>query len=100
MMNKLLSLLSWLLRTLLFVLFVLFAVKNMEPVTLRLWFGEAWQAPLIAVLGAFLFIGAGLGVLAFAGRWVRLRREITQLKRELRLRSQERPVEAPPLDAS
>src|SRR5689334_13604903 len=102
MISKLFSLLSWILRALLFFLFVLFAIKNMEPVTLRLWFGQVWEAPLVAVLGVFLFIGVGLGIVAFLGRWVRLRREITQLKRELRLRTQERAAEpeAPPLDAA
>jgi hypothetical protein len=48
---------------------------------------------------AFLAGGALLGVLACFARLFRQRREIAHLKRELRLRTHERPV-SPPVDAS
>jgi uncharacterized integral membrane protein len=32
------------------VLLLAFAAKNTDPVTLRFYFGLAWQAPLVALL--------------------------------------------------
>ncbi len=98
-MNKLLSILSWILRARLFLALFLFAIKNTETVSLRFWFDHTWQAPLVLLLLAFLAGGALLGVLACLARLFRQRREIARLKRELRLRSQERPI-APPVDAA
>jgi len=64
-----------------FVLLVAFAAKNVDPVTLRFYFGLELQAPLVlALLGAFAG-GALLGVLALVGTVVRLRREISASKR-------------------
>ncbi len=98
-MNKLLSIFSWLLRAMLFLALFLFAIKNTETVTLRFWFDQTWQAPLVLLLLAFLAGGALLGVLACLARLFGQRREIARLKRELRLRAQERPV-LPPVDAA
>jgi uncharacterized integral membrane protein len=95
-MSKLLSILSWLLRAMLFLALFLFAIKNTDTVTLRFWFDQTWQAPLVLLLLAFLAGGALLGVLACLARMFRQRREIARLKRELRLRAQERPVMPPP----
>jgi uncharacterized integral membrane protein len=98
-MNKLLSVFSWILRAVLFLALFLFAIKNTDTVTLRFWFDQTWQAPLVLLLLAFLAGGALLGVLACLARMFRQRREIARLKRELRLRAQERSV-APPADAA
>ena len=95
-MNKLLSILSWILRALLFLALFLFAIKNTETVTLRFWFDQTWQVPLVLLLLAFLASGALLGVLACLARMFRQRREIARLKRELRLRIQARTVMPPP----
>jgi uncharacterized integral membrane protein len=95
-MNKLLSILSWTLRAVLFLALFLFAIKNTEMVTLRLWFEQTWQAPLVLLLLAFMAGGALLGVLACLARMFGQRREIARLKRELRLRAQERPAMPPP----
>ena len=98
-MNKLLTIFAWILRVMLFLALFLFATKNTETVTLRFWFEQTWQAPLVLLLLAFLAGGALLGVLACLARLFRQRREIARLKRELRLRTHERPV-IPPVDAS
>ena len=83
----------------LFLALFLFAIKNTETVTLRFWFDQTWQAPLVLLLLAFLAGGALLGVLACLARLFRQRREIARLKRELRLRTHE-PHVIPPVDAS
>jgi putative membrane protein len=96
-MTKLISTFFWLLRALLLLLFFLFAVKNIEPVTLHFWFGQTWEAPLVLVLGAFLFGGVVLGLLGCLARLLRQRRDIARLKRELRVLVSERgPSPSPP----
>lgn len=79
---KLLRYLSWMLRAALFLMLLLFALKNTEPVTLRFFFGESWQIPLVLLLLIFFAFGAVLGVLAGVSRVLRHRREILALKRE------------------
>jgi len=76
--------LSWALRITLFLALFLFALKNTDPVTLRLYFEQSWQAPLVLVLLVFFALGAALGVIATLATVFRLRREIGRLQRELR----------------
>lgn len=61
---------------------LLFALKNTEPVTLRFFFGESWQVPLVLLLLIFFAFGAVLGVLAGVSRVLQHRREILALRRE------------------
>ena len=91
---KFLRYIAWLLRALLFVALLLFALKNTEPVTLRLYLDQTWQAPLILVILAFFAVGAALGVLACLTKLFAQRREILALKKELRGRPE---AEAPPV---
>ena len=79
--------LIWLLRTVLFLMLLGFAVKNDQPVVLRYFFGYEWQAPLVVVLLLFFAVGIGVGILAMLGNIFRQRREISALKRELRLKN-------------
>ena len=73
--------LTWAIRLALFVLLVAFAAKNTDPVTLRFYFGLAWQAPLVALLLAFFAAGALLGLAAALGAFLAQRREIARLRR-------------------
>lgn len=76
-------LLIWLLRAIVFVLLFGLAVKNSEPVDLRLYLDAAWREPLsLVILGAFA-VGAAIGVTVAFGSYVRQRREISRLKRAL-----------------
>ncbi|MGC2520053.1 MAG: LapA family protein [Burkholderiales bacterium] len=83
---KFVNYLSWSLRAALFAALFLFAVRNTDPVTLRFYFDQAWQMPLIAALLMFFAFGAALGVLACLSRLLRQRRQVVALKRELRAR--------------
>ena len=74
----------WLLRIMLFVLLLGFAVKNSDTVVVQYYFGQEWRAPLVFVLFMSLCIGAVLGIIASLGQVFRQRREILDLKRELR----------------
>ena len=74
-------LLTWVVRVAVFLLLVAFAAKNVETVPLRFFFNLEVQSPLVlALLGAFA-LGALFGVLSLVGTVVRLRREISSLKK-------------------
>ena len=91
---KFLRTIAWLLRALLFVALLLFALKNTDPVTLRFYLDQTWQAPLVLVILSFFAFGAALGVLACLTKLFAQRREILALKKE----QQGRPAaETPPV---
>ena len=81
--------LAWTLRIILFLALFLFALKNTDTFSLRLYFDQMWQAPLILVLLVFFVAGAVIGVLATLATVFRQRREIARLQRELRGRPRE-----------
>ena len=81
--------LAWTLRIILFLALFLFALKNTDLVSLRLYFDQVWQAPLSLVLLVFFAAGAVVGVLATLATVFRQRREIARLQRELKSRSRE-----------
>ena len=88
--------LTWSLRALLFLLLLLFALKNTDPVTLRFFFSESWQLPLVLLLLIFFAFGAVLGVVACTSRLLSERREILSLKKEIRrLAGEQRPPVVP-----
>ena len=73
---------TWTIRLLVFVLLVAFGAKNVEPVTLRFYFGLELPTPLIlALFGAFV-LGAFFGVVSLLGRLLRQRREISALRKK------------------
>ncbi|MFZ5522502.1 MAG: LapA family protein [Pseudomonadota bacterium] len=78
-------LLNWLLRAALFILLLGLAVKNDQLVTLRYFFGLEWQTALVIVLLVFFAAGAVAGILAMSVSLLKQRREISRLKRDIRL---------------
>jgi len=74
---------AWALRIILFLALFLFALKNTDAVSLRLYFDQVWQAPLILVLLVFFAAGTAMGVLATLATVFRQRRDIARLQREL-----------------
>lgn len=79
--------LSWLLKFILFLLLLSFAVKNTETTVLRYYLGYEWQAPLVVILLVFFCAGAAIGVAASLSYLFRQRREILNLKREMRVKN-------------
>jgi putative membrane protein len=75
--------LVWAIRIALFVLLLAFAAKNTDPVTLRFYFGLAWQTPLVALLLAFFAAGTFLGLIAMLGSYFSQRREIARLEKKI-----------------
>jgi uncharacterized integral membrane protein len=66
--------LMWLLNAAIFFVLFAFAINNQEPITLRLFFGAQWQAPLVLVLLLVLLLGVVLGVLVMLPLWLRARK--------------------------
>jgi len=64
----------WLLNAAIFFALFAFALNNQEAVTLHLFFGARWQAPLVLILLCALLIGVMLGVLVMLPLWLRARK--------------------------
>jgi lipopolysaccharide assembly protein A len=69
----------WLLNAAIFFVLFAFALNNQEPVTLRLFFGASWQAPLVLVLLMVLVLGVFLGVAVMLPLWLRAQNARRQL---------------------
>ncbi len=65
----------------LFFVALTFAVKNTDSVTVRYYLGTEWRAPLIFVLLVVFGLGAAAGVVATLGHVIRLRREVSRLRK-------------------
>jgi len=91
--------LAWTLRIILFLALFLLALKNTDSVSLRLYFDQVWQAPLILLLLVFFAAGAALGVLATLATVFRQRRELGRLRRELGARPRDEGGQPPVADA-
>ncbi|MCW5670689.1 MAG: DUF1049 domain-containing protein [Hydrogenophaga sp.] len=66
--------LMWLLNAAIFFVLFAFALNNQDSVTLHLFFGTSWQAPLVLVILVALVIGVFLGVAVMLPLWLRARR--------------------------
>jgi len=64
----------WLLNAALFFVLFAFALNNQDSVTLHLFFGHSWQAPLVLVLLLVLLLGVFLGVIVMLPLWLRAKR--------------------------
>jgi uncharacterized integral membrane protein len=76
----------------LFVVLLVFAIGNSGLVNIKFLTYER-TAPLVLVLFLFLIIGVVVGLLALTGPLFRQRRQIQQLKRDIRLQEQIKPAE-------
>jgi putative membrane protein len=66
--------LMWLLNAAIFFVLFAFALNNQDAVTLHLFFGASWQAPLVLVLLSAMLIGVMLGVIVMIPLWLRARK--------------------------
>lgn len=74
--------LFWIIKLMLFFIALTFAVKNTDMVKVRYYLGLEWQAPLILVILVVFGLGVIAGVFASLARIVRLRREVSQLRKK------------------
>jgi uncharacterized integral membrane protein len=76
--------LVWLLRLVVFFLLFGLGIKNSAPVELRFFLDMNWQAPLSVVVLAVFAAGVAIGLAAALGAWTRQRRELAEMRAELR----------------
>ncbi|WP_410498209.1 lipopolysaccharide assembly LapA domain-containing protein [Chitinibacter sp. S2-10] len=76
--------LSWIVKFIVFVILFGFAMHNAASVELNFFLGYAWNAPLAMILLVFFVLGALFGILACLGQVFRLRRELVQLRKEIK----------------
>lgn len=78
--------LAWLFNFALFVVALGFALSNTDSVELHFLVGKlSWHAPLVVFLLIFLIAGVVLGLLAATPSLFRQRREISRLRKAMRL---------------
>jgi putative membrane protein len=75
----------WVIKLALFFVALTFALKNTDSVTVRYYLGAEWQAPLIFVILVVFCLGAAAGVIASLGHMIRLRREVSRLRKQVPL---------------
>ncbi len=66
--------LTWLLNAAIFFVLFAFALNNQDTVTMHLFFGARWQAPLVLILLCALLLGVVLGVVVMLPLWLRARK--------------------------
>jgi putative membrane protein len=86
--------LGWALKFLIFAMLFGFAMHNAAPIDLHFFLGYSWNAPLAMILLVFFVVGATFGLLASLGQVFRLRRELVQLRKELKSRVNTHPAQA------
>lgn len=64
----------WLLNAAIFFVLFAFALNNQDSVTVHLFFGARWQAPLVLVLLLAVVVGVFLGVIVMLPLWLRARK--------------------------
>ncbi|WP_054284712.1 lipopolysaccharide assembly protein LapA domain-containing protein [Gulbenkiania mobilis] len=79
----------------LLLLLIAVTVQNSHSVDFKLFFGHMWSAPLIVFLLVFFAVGVVVGLLATFSYYLRMRRELSQLKKELRNRPQSQTIVDP-----
>jgi lipopolysaccharide assembly protein A len=67
--------LAWLLKAAIFFALFAFALNNQHEVTVHLFFGTAWRAPLVLVVLAAFALGLLVGALGMVPRWWKHRSE-------------------------
>lgn len=98
------SVVRFVIVAILFIGLLFLSLDNADSVTLRFFHIGEFQAPLIFVVLCAFAIGAALGLTAGVLRTARVKRELKQARRELKLRDDAarttiRTPVAPPMDA-
>ncbi|BDD90799.1 LapA family protein [Pandoraea sp. XJJ-1] len=77
------KLIVWIVRLIVFVVLLCLALANTGEVTLNLFLGHTWTAPLIMIGLAFFVVGGVIGVLATLPSLMRQRLELRRTRRDL-----------------
>ena len=77
-MKRLLRLLQWVLKAIIFFTLFAFALNNQQETRVHFFFGTFWQAPTILVVLTAFALGVAVGVLGMVPRWWRQRQAARQ----------------------
>ena len=88
------SVIRWIIISLIFIALLFISLQNAEPVTVRLLSLYSWQAPLVFVVLIAFAAGVALGLLTAAVKVARLSRQLSRLRREQR-RDAKAPITHP-----
>ena len=88
--------LAWIVRIALFLLVLAFALENSQVVSVQYFVATPWQAPLVVVILLCFAVGAALGVLAVIPSFIRMRRDMALLRRQLKLLQPDQARSEPP----
>ncbi|GAB3626335.1 membrane protein [Pandoraea terrae] len=92
------KLIVWIIRLVVFLFLLSLALANTAEVTLNLFLGHIWTAPLIMIGLAFFVVGGVIGVLATLPSLMRIRLELRRARRELaRAQNDPNAVDQPPM---
>ncbi len=80
-MKQLTWLLKWILRAAIFFALLAFALNNQQVVTVNLFFGHHWTAPMVLVVLAAFALGLAAGVVAMLPRWLKQRQAARRARR-------------------
>lgn len=72
------------LKLVLFLLLLGLAAQNSDPVEVRYFLGQAWQAPLSLVIFVAFALGMVVGLLACGVKLMRKQREVRGLRRQIK----------------
>lgn len=73
----------WAFRLLIFLLLLTLALRNMQPATISLMDGLAWEMPTIFLVLVSFLVGIVLSLLSVSAFILRQRREVLRLSAEL-----------------
>jgi uncharacterized integral membrane protein len=76
------TILTWVIRLIIFFFLVVFAVQNTDPVKIKLFVEPGLEAPLVIVLLVSFSAGVILGLVSLLGALYRQRREISRLRQQ------------------
>jgi uncharacterized integral membrane protein len=79
---EIMSVLRWIVMSVIFVALLFISLQNAEPVTLRVFSFYTWRAPLVFVVLVAFAAGVALGMLAAAIKVARLKRQMSRMRRE------------------
>jgi lipopolysaccharide assembly protein A len=75
------SVLRWILISVVFIVLLFISLQNADPVTLRVFSFYTWQAPLVFVVLIAFAAGVALGLLTAAIKVARLKRQVNRMRR-------------------
>ena len=82
-MKRLLRLLQWVLKAIIFFTLFAFALNNQQDTRVHFFFGTYWQAPTVLVVLTSFALGVTVGVLGMVPRWWRQRQAARQAQEPL-----------------